>query len=144
MDWAKTPPIVHKRWLFLLAGTIWFFVGLFLMRLALTWFVVLSSQREVLYILLGISLGIPYLLMFLFIAKRNIDRLLFMPEMELSIFIFQPWYSYVIVVVMVSLGITLRQYSPIPKTDLGILYIAIGLSITLASLKFLKKFFDEH
>jgi hypothetical protein len=141
IDLTKIPPIVEKKWLYLLAGSIWCLVGLFLIRLALGWFVVLSSQMEILYILLGITIGIPYVLMFLIVAKRNIDRLQTMPEEKLSLFNFQPWYSYLIVIIMMSLGITLRLYSPFLKTDLGILNMGIGVSISVASLKFLKMFF---
>ncbi len=142
MDPAKIPPIVNKKWLYLFAGSIWFIVGLFLMSLAIGWFEVLSSQRRVLYVLMGISLSIPYLIMFLVISGRNIDRIKTMPE-SVSLFNFQPWYSYVIVVVMMSLGIMLR-HSPLPKTDLGILYTTIAVAISIASLKILRMFFVKQ
>lgn len=144
MDMAKIPPFVNKKWLYLLAGSLWFEVGIFLNSLALGWFDVLSPQKKLIHVLLGIGLSIPYLVMLLIVSGRNINRLVDMPEEKLSLFNFQPWYSYVIVVVMMSLGITLRLYSPFLKSDLGILYIAIGVAISLASLKFLNMFFRQR
>lgn len=141
---AKIPPFVNKKWLYLLAGSLWFEVGIFLNSLALGWFDVLSPQKKLIHVLLGIGLSIPYLVMLLIVSGRNINRLVDMPEEKLSLFNFQPWYSYVIVVVMMSLGITLRLYSPFLKSDLGILYIAIGVAISLASLKFLNMFFRQR
>lgn len=139
MDAEKIPPIVNKKWLYLLAGSMWFIVGIFLLSLALGWFEVLSSERKFQHILLGIGLSIPFIIMFLVVAGRNINRVKAMPE-SVSIFNFQPWYSYVIVVVMMSIGIMLR-HSPLFKTDLGILYTSIGVAISLASLKFLRMIF---
>lgn len=41
-------------------------------------------------------------------------------------------------IVMISLGIFLRLYSPIPKPLLAVMYIGIGGSLFLASLHYYK------
>ena len=52
---------------------------------------------------------------------------------RICIFAFQRWTSYPLVVIMMSMGIYLRLYSPIPKPYLAILYIGIGSSLVFAS-----------
>jgi energy-converting hydrogenase Eha subunit C len=47
------------------------------------------------------------------------------------------WKSYIIVVVMVTMG-TLLRHSAIPKIYLSILYIGIGLSLVLSSIRYLR------
>jgi len=52
-------------------------------------------------------------------------------------FSFMTWKSYMIVAVMVTMG-TLLRHSAIPKTYLSILYIGIGLSLILSSIRYLR------
>ena len=50
------------------------------------------------------------------------------------------WRSYLIVLVMVSMGIALR-HSPIPKKYLSVLYNGIGLALFLSGIRYLRFFF---
>jgi hypothetical protein len=50
------------------------------------------------------------------------------------------WRSYIIVVIMVSMGITLR-HSSIPKQYLSILYNGIGLALFLSGIRYFRFFF---
>ena len=65
------------------------------------------------------------------LADRNISRINRYPG-RVCLFAFQEWTSYVIVVVMVSLGIMMRR-SPFPKPYLGSMYTGIGGALFLAS-----------
>ncbi len=57
-------------------------------------------------------------------------------------FAFIPWKSYLIVAVMVIMGGVLR-YSMIPKRELAILYIGIGLALILSSVRYIRIFYKE-
>ena len=56
------------------------------------------------------------------------------------LFAFIPWKSYITIGIMITMGILLR-HSMIPKKDLAILYIGIGLALFLSSIKYLKVFY---
>jgi hypothetical protein len=50
------------------------------------------------------------------------------------------WKSYLIVLVMVSMGIALR-HSSLPKQYLSILYNGIGLGLFLSGIRYFRFFF---
>ena len=58
------------------------------------------------------------------------------------VFAFVPWKSYLIIVIMIAMGSTLR-HSAIPKQYLAILYMGIGLALMLSSVRYLRVFFRE-
>lgn len=60
------------------------------------------------------------------------------PEKEkICIFAFQAFQSYLLVLIMISLGMILRL-SSIDRLILGIIYVAIGFALLNASLKYFK------
>jgi hypothetical protein len=76
---------------------------------------------------------------FLKIADKNLNRILFLTE-KTSPFSFMTWKSYIIVVIMVSMGIALR-HSSIPKMYLSTLYNGIGLALFLSGIRYFRFFF---
>ncbi len=72
------------------------------------------------------------------LAKKNIHRITGMAGDKICIFAFQEWTSYPLIVVMVGLGLSLRNLLPIPKPYLAILYIGIGGGLFLSSLYYYK------
>jgi len=56
-----------------------------------------------------------------------------------SLFSFMTWKSYIIVVIMVSMGIALR-HSFIPRRYLSVLYNGIGLALFLSGIRYLRFF----
>ena len=71
------------------------------------------------------------------IALKNIDRLCLMAD-KCCIFAFQAWRSYLIVIFMMLLGITLR-YSPVPRHFLAVIYATIGGALFLSSFHFYRR-----
>ena len=63
-------------------------------------------------------------------------------EGKKCIFSFMSWKSYLIVVVMMTMGITLR-HSSIPKQYLAIMYIAIGGALAISSIPYFINFIIE-
>jgi hypothetical protein len=55
---------------------------------------------------------------------------------RICLFAFQRWSSYPLVIFMISLGIYLRKYSPIPKPYLAPLYFGIGVALIAGGLKY--------
>jgi hypothetical protein len=74
--------------------------------------------------------------MFRRFADQNIIRINGLTGERICIFAFQRWTNYPLVLIMISMGIILRLYSPIPKPYLAILSLGIGSSLFLASLRY--------
>ena len=75
---------------------------------------------------------------FLRIVDRNLERIMLMSGRR-SIFSFMPWRSYLLIVFMITLGIVLKKTS-IPRNYLAFIYIAIGLSLFLSSIRYFRYF----
>jgi hypothetical protein len=81
-----------------------------------------------------ISALAAYRLGFSKIALKNISRLCILPD-KTCIFAFQAWKSYLIIILMILLGITLR-HSPIPRPYLAVIYTTIGGALFFSSFHF--------
>jgi len=133
----KMKPAVDKNVLLLLAGLMWFGVGIMLLIMAVSWLNLFRIRGS--WILAGtgvlIALGVHHF-GFLKIVDKNLDRLLPMQGKK-CVFAFITWKSYILIAVMIALGLLLR-HSPIPKPYLAVLYIGIGLAMILSSIRYLR------
>lgn len=134
----KWRPSAEKHWLHLLSGSMWSIVGIMLSRLAVSWLMPpVATMRMVLSIVAGALLALTiYKFGFSKFANKNIDRIEGYARKKVCLFAFQKWSSYPLVIFMITLGITLRQFLPIPKPWLAIMYIGIGGSLFLASFHY--------
>jgi len=138
----KLYPAVDKIWLHLFAGVMWSGVGILLVSLAARWLGLVLFPQEVLLILAGLVLAMGiYFFGFSKFALKNVLRIGAYPNERVCLFAFQKWTSYLLVLVMISLGIYLRVVSPIPKPYLATLYIGIGGGLFLASLHYYTQVF---
>jgi hypothetical protein len=140
MNLSKFNPVVDKKILVLIAGIMWCGVGMMLMTFAITWLTVYAGHGKLLFYIAGYLAAIPiHLWGFLKIAEKNLNRLLPLTTKK-CVFSFMTWRSYIIVLIMVSMGIALR-HSLIPKQYLSILYNGIGLALFLSGTKYVRFFF---
>ena len=115
----------------------WSGVGIMLVGFASRWFTKVPASQEILIILAGMALAaVIYFFGFSRMALINVRRINDYRQERVCLFAFQRWTSYPLVLFMISLGIYLRVYSPIPKPALAILYIGIGASLFLSSLHY--------
>ena len=139
MNIRRFTPSVDKRVLVLLAGLMWCGVGVMLVRFAVTWLSPLGMSGAGIYYAAGFLAAMPiHHFGFLKIADKNLNRLLPLTEKR-CLFSFMTWRSYIIVLVMVSMGIMLR-HSALPKPYLSILYSGIGLALFLSGIRYLRFF----
>jgi len=130
-------PAVHRRTLRFLAGIVWCVVGLALSAVAVYWLVTAPGNR-IAPLLIGLIVGqLVYRFGFLRLARENKARISAqaLGKDKVCLFAFQNWRSYVIIVVMMALGYTLRHL-PISRLYLAPIYLAIGLGLFLASLHY--------
>ena len=135
----KIKPAVEKRVLILLSGMVWIVVGTILLTFAYSWLQTTPISIALRFTALGFAAALLiHHFGFLKIVDKNLGRILPM-EGKKCAFSFMTWKSYLIVLVMVTMGIVLR-HSPIPKSYLAILYVGIGLALILSSVRYIRYF----
>lgn len=141
MNIIKFTPRADKRILVFLAGLMWCGVGIMLIKYAVLWLSTVNGKEQFYFYTAGLLAAILiHHFGFLKIADKNLKRLLPLTEKK-CLFSFMTWKSYIIVLVMVSMGIGLR-HSSIPKPYLSILYIGIGLGLFLSGIRYFRFFFQ--
>ena len=142
MNLERIKPSINKRYLFLIAGLMWFGVGLMLLRYALTWLneygkgALMFAATGFICALLIHHFG------FLKVVDKNLGRIIALNEKPCA-FSFMSLRSYLLVIVMVLMGIALRQ-SSLQRQYLSVLYIGIGLALLLSSIRYLRNFFWQN
>lgn len=132
-------PAVNKNYLIFLSGLMWVAVGVLLLSFSYSWLRAAHFHHATLFVGTGVAAALViHHFGFLKIVDKNLGRILPM-EGKKCVFSFMTWKSYILVAVMVTMGILLR-HSPIPKTYLSVLYIGIGLSLVLSSIRYLRIF----
>lgn len=135
MALEKLKPAVSKYWLMALAGLMWGLVGIMLCRMAYIWLMTFPIHWALTMGSLGlISALTVYRFGFLKIALKNIARLCLLQD-KTCIFAFQAWKSYLIIIFMIVLGITLR-HSTLPRYFLAVIYATIGGALFFSSFHF--------
>lgn len=134
----KYNPVVNKKYLLLPAGFMWMVVGIMLCSMAFRWLLKASDPYP--FALTGVIAGvIIYRFGFIRLAKRNIDRISAL-EGRHCLFSFITLRSYILVIFMIAVGITLR-HSHIHKDWLSIIYNGIGIGLAISSISYFKAFF---
>lgn len=135
-------PAVSKRYLFVIAGIVWSIAGLILIERAYIWLSDFELMRLIIVASLGVVLGlIFYFAGFIKLARKNIRRIISLPD-KVCIFAFTAWKGYLIISIMVTSGIIIRQ-SSVSKHNLAVLYVAMGVALIMGSILFHINFFKN-
>lgn len=133
-------PAVNKQLLIFLAGMMWIGVGVMLDSLAASWLLAYGKSMAFVFLAIGFAGALViHHFGFLRIVDKNLGRISKM-EGKRCAFSFISWKSYIIVAIMITGGIALRQ-SPIPKQYLSVLYIGIGTALFLSSIRYFRNAF---
>ncbi len=132
---------IRRHYLLLVSGIMWSSVGLLLISLATRWLGALDFKHPGLIIVIGV---IPGLLVSIFgfarIVKKNIQRIEAMTP-RASLFAFQAWRSYFLIVIMMSMGVFIRHSGLIPMILKTPGYFTIGTALSFSSITYYKAFF---
>lgn len=130
-------PGVGQHTLMATAGFMWLAVSYMLCHYAIIWYENFTGHGLLLFILLGISSGLViHHWGFLRIVNKNIFRIKALEERH-CLFGFMPWKSYLLIAVMMTFGILLRN-SAIPRIYLSVIYMGIGLALGLSSIRYFR------
>ena len=132
----KYKPAVPKKVLLVFAGVMWLCAGIMLISMAIHWL----GDYEGNPWLFGVPGFFAALIIhhfgFLKIVDKNLGRISRLPGKP-CVFSFISWKSYIIIIIMVTLGITLR-HSSIQKQYLSIIYLSIGVALFLSSIRYFR------
>lgn len=136
---TRLNPAVPRRLLFALAGGLWTVAGTVLCLRGEDWMEALPLETELgLEVLSAFFAVLAYLLFFVHVVRKNIDRIAGLPD-RACLFAFTAWRGYLLIALMVSLGIWLRN-SVVPKYYLSIPYSVMGMILLLGSAQFFRQF----
>ncbi len=134
-------PTGNKSALVFLAGALWIGAGVILVSFASQWLLAAQKFNALIFAAAGIIAGLAiYLYGFSKLVEKNLKRIDAMKEKP-CLFAFMSWKSYLNVIFMMGLGITLR-HSAIPKLYISPVYLGIGLGLFLSSFRYFKMLFS--
>lgn len=129
-------PAVPKRYLMLIAGVVWSFAGGMLFGKGVN-MLLLFSQEIWWKLFISIPLGIAfYQFMFSKIFKKHSERIMSIKHERPCAFSFFNWKSYIMMGSMITLGILLRTTGIVPIRYLSIVYIAMGIPLSISAIMF--------
>lgn len=132
-------PSVPKKILLVIAGVMWCCVGVMLTGMAVHWLAVYKGNPWLFSVPGCIVALIVHHFGFLKIVDKNLGRISHLPDKP-CVFSFISWKSYLIIIVMVTMGIALR-HSSIPKQYLSSIYLSIGGALFLSSIRYFRNLF---
>ena len=136
----KVTPVINRKYLLLIAGCMWFGVGIMLLRYSVIWLSAYGSGA-LLFATVGFLTAMAvHHFGFLKVVNKNLKRIELLKEKPCA-FSFMSFKSYILVIGMITLGITLR-HSSLPKQYLSIIYTGIGLALFLSSIRYFRMFFE--
>lgn len=132
----KLKPGVKKRTLLYVAGCVWCFAGSMLIARALITLIELDHLLSV-ELISGVIIGICfYVFLFTKISKKHITRISLIKADFPCFFSFFNFRSYILMVVMISAGITLRKLNVIDPEYLYTFYLAMGIPLLFSGFRF--------
>jgi hypothetical protein len=129
-------PAVPRRTLLFLAALVWTFAGVMLM---VKGYQMLDAASDLLWMKLVVVLAagiLFYLKVFSKLSMKHTLRILNLREANPCMFSFFNFRSYLIMVFMISMGVTLRTTGWIPFGTLSFLYLLMSVPLFLSSIRF--------
>lgn len=123
----------------MIAGVMWWLVGIMLIVMALEWLWVYNGNALQFYLSGLIAALVIHHFGFLKVADRNLERIARLPARS-CVFSFISWKSWLLIVVMITLGVILR-HSAIPREYLSVIYMGIGLALFLSGIRYFRTSF---
>lgn len=138
-------PDLPRRYLLFIAAVVWTFAGGMLLYKGAALF--LNYQNFFWVRLVSSSIGglLFYLLLFSKISFKHTRRIINLKNDNPCAFSFFNLKSYILMTVMITSGILLRKSGLVPPEYLSILYITMGIPLSLSAFRFYYYgiFYDE-
>ena len=129
-------PRVSKRSLLFVAASIWTFAGGMLLFRGILFALDCPSYLLLRLLVSAVGGGLFYWGMFSKISLKHTQRILAMKQERPCVFSFFNVKSYILMSIMITGGILLRTSGIMPSSYLLILYITMGIPLSLSAVRF--------
>lgn len=130
-------PRCNKRNLLLIAGFIWMFAGSMVSKLGFEVLFTSSIYPFISLIVAIITFYIFFNFIFIKLVKKHKNRIYEKEQDKLCLFSFFDVKSYIIMIFMMGLGITIRSINSINPLCWAAVYIGIGLALFSSGVAFI-------
>ena len=130
---------VNKKHLLLMQVLCWLGPGVKILVTGIQALVQVNAshpQRVWWLVLIALAVAITFSLMFNSFINRYTARILNFPEQNKSLFAFFDLHGYILIFFMMGLGISLKFIPGIPKEFFAAFYPGLGLSLSIAGLRY--------
>ncbi len=134
--------MTHRHNLILISGILWSMAGIMLIVIFLRWIHLLTNKQLLWALVIGIPIGILKGWLFNKLSKKNIYRINLLP-VKVEWWKFQKLSSYILILLMMATGITLRTSGIIAKKYLAPVYLGIGLALFISSIVYYTTYFKH-
>ncbi|MCX6252845.1 MAG: hypothetical protein NTX61_19085 [Bacteroidetes bacterium] len=139
----KYKPSVSRRSLLMIAGCVWAIAGGILITRALVQLFIIRHYL-LLELFLGVVFGIAfYLILFTRISKKHITRIQLIKVDNPCFFSFFNFRSYILMMIMITGGITLRKLNVINPNILWTFYLTMGIPLAISAYRFFYSWFKN-
>ncbi|MBK5211858.1 MAG: hypothetical protein JJE36_06080 [Coriobacteriia bacterium] len=130
---------VKKNYLILIAGIVWMIAGVNILRIG-------AQASHGIWHVVNVTIALVVFCLFFFfifgrMVKKHTDRIRDYKEHRVWVFKFFDVQSYVIMVFMITLGITVRSFKLMPERWIAMFYVGLGSALIAAGVGFLIQFF---
>lgn len=129
-------PRVSKRTLFFMAALVWTFAGGMLLFKGIS---ILCQLKTISWLRMVLSAAggiLFYILLFSKISLKHTRRIVDLKIEKPCLFSFFNFKSYLLMILMISGGITLRKTGALSPDYLTIVYMTMGIPLFLSSMRF--------
>lgn len=133
---------VRKDWLLLIAGIVWLIAGANIINIA--FLAAHGVWHFTMFVVAIIVFCIFFFLIFGRLVGKHTHRILGYHDEKVWIFKFFDIKSYVIMVVMISLGIVVRKFHLMPDVCIAMFYAGLGSALIAAGVAFVAQFFKAN
>lgn len=130
---------VHAKYLLVIAALVWIAAGANIVRLGVL--ACLEGTTPVWLLIIGIPLTfLAFHAMFTRLVGKHADRIRGYGEERMHILKFFDVKGYIIMIIMMGGGISLRAFGIVPTWFVAFFYTGLGIALTLAGIGFLVHF----
>ena len=129
---------VKRATLLLIAGIVWDIAGINILRIGI---VTYPPYIGIVQIALSVLIFGAFSMMFRRIVTRHTARILGMEDERVPVWLFFDKRSYLLMIFMMGLGISLRSTGIAPDIFIAVFYTGLGCALTLAGILFIRAYF---
>lgn len=139
---------INKNYLMMIAGLVWIIAGFFIIKVGLPIFIGIL-KKKILYldvisiIFSSIVFFIFYRIIFFKLVNKHTIRIKNNESIKMEFWKFFDLKSYIVMIAMMTFGITARKFNLFPKWFIGTFYIGLGGALFLSGINFIINFIKK-